>query len=128
MLVILPYTRLMYCILYASYPALQTPDVLYTVCQLLDPKDSWCTLLRSQVFMLYKRLTYSEILSSFYSGPGITSNKNINYPEESSKSEHLFLIKYTHNLCKNAIHVSHLHIIRRDAETRSPATWSHLDS
>jgi len=49
MLVILPYKQLMYCTLYASYPALkhlmyctlyasypalQTADVLYTVCQI----------------------------------------------------------------------------------------------
>jgi len=47
--VILPYKQLIFCTLYARYPALQTHDVLYTVMSVILP---------------YKQLMYCKLYAS----------------------------------------------------------------
>jgi hypothetical protein len=56
--------------------------------------------------------------------PKNTSNKNINNLEEDNGRENLFLIN---TLFVKIKHISHLRIVRKDGDARSPATCFYLD-
>ena len=55
----------MYCTLYASYPSLQTPNVLYTVCQLSCLTHSSCTVHCMPVILPYTHLMYYTLYASY---------------------------------------------------------------
>jgi hypothetical protein len=55
----------MYCTLYASYRVLQTPYVLYTLCQLSWLTNTWCTVHCMPVIVSYKHLMYCTLYASY---------------------------------------------------------------